>query len=168
VPHQVSQLASAGTSVAVVSVTNEAIEVWLATTPGGPAVMLASMTTEGIAAIASDEDHLYWVGFEGGNLRRVPLTGGEVELVADSTTEMVANIYGHGIALTSNEVLWSASYQSFDDGRLFAIPKQGGERRVLTGHGVTTGLRVLGRTAYRGVRLRAHSSRAVVSWRDGS
>ncbi len=144
---QVTELVTDGSALYFGAV-QSSFELRRAATVGGPTTLLTDVSANGLDAAATDGVHLYWTSQQGGVIRRIPVTGGAVEEFADSKIEVAANISNFGLVVTDDEVMWSAAYQSFLDGRVFAQPKAGGARRELTHTNLPSGLGVVGDNLY--------------------
>jgi hypothetical protein len=139
-PGTVLKRATDGIAYYTLSLVESSFEIRRAETPGVAPVLLTTGAATGSAidAFATDGAHVYWTS--GGILSRVATTGGAIEMVADSRIDTPAITTSPGLVFTPDDVIWSASYQSFDDGRLFAIAKAGGDRRTLSRTGLFWGL----------------------------
>ena len=141
------ELATDGTAAYVSALVdaNTNIEVWRA---DGTATKVTSVPAiDGFSFLRSDGTHVYWFTARG-ELRRVPVGGGTVENIADSGSTHIANIRVTGFSLTADELVWSAGYQSFPDGNVFAIAKQAGTRRELSHTGYPEDADVVDGIAY--------------------
>lgn len=144
---QITQVTTDGTALYFGEV-QSALELRRAATVGGPTILLADVSVDGLDETATDGIHLYWTSSQGGVVRRIPVEGGTVEEFADSKIDIAANVSNFGLAIVGDEVMWSAAYQSFLDGRVFAQPKTGGTRRELTHTNLPAGLGVAGDHLY--------------------
>lgn len=144
-------LATDGTAAYVWTIVDSSVEIWRA---NGTASLVTTVSAlDGFADLRSDGVHIYWAATTGtaGRIRRIPIGGGTVEEFANATTDLTANIRITEVAFAGGELVWSAGYQSFSDGRVFAIPTQGGARRELSRSGYPEEVSVLGETVYVGM-----------------
>jgi hypothetical protein len=92
----------------------------------------------GVCALATDEKYVYLTEpgrFADDHLRRVPLSGGKLELLATHRG-------GCGIAVTQRELVYASG------GQLRAIPKGGGTARVIAKAGPSQVVRAFDETLY--------------------
>jgi hypothetical protein len=146
------RLATDGTAAYVSSFINPDIQIWRA---NGSATLVTTVpAVDGFADLSSDGMHIYWSAATGGvtaRIRRIPVGGGTVEDFSDATTDVTANIRITGLAFAGREVVWAAGYQSFSDGRVFAMPTESGTRRELSRTGYPEELSVFDQTVYAGI-----------------
>jgi hypothetical protein len=65
-----------------------------------PVVQIATFTSDNVAFLAVDGDHVYWTEFDRGRVMRAPVGGGEAEVVASEQDEPQA------LAARDGQVVW--------------------------------------------------------------
>lgn len=94
--------------------------------------------------IAVDDTHVYYVNYYASDVRRIPLAGGDDELVADGRAEVRAG----NVRVDGDFVYWTIEGSSGDGGGIYRVAKTGGTITTIASGDDPVGLALDDRALY--------------------